>query len=94
MSAAAQQREWSVELVQSTKMVNKHEGKVLWGQCLKQNNSVAFTSRFLSDLAQHYLVKANITAIRRVRKTDNNRIARYAAANQRSAPQTGSFSEL
>lgn len=30
----------------------------------------------LSDLAQHYLVKANITAIRRVRKTDNNRIAR------------------
>ncbi|OCT55431.1 hypothetical protein XELAEV_18002111mg [Xenopus laevis] len=29
-----------------------------------------------SDLAQHYLVKANITAVRRVRKTDNNRIAR------------------
>lgn len=30
----------------------------------------------VTDLAQHYLVKANITAIRRVRKTDNNRIAR------------------
>ena len=29
------------------------------------------------DLAQHFLVKHNITAIRRVRKTDNNRIARY-----------------
>ena len=29
-----------------------------------------------SDLAQHYLSKSNITAIRRVRKTDNNRIAR------------------
>ncbi len=28
------------------------------------------------DLAQHYLVKANITAIRRLRKSDNNRIAR------------------
>ena len=28
------------------------------------------------DLAQHYLLKANISAIRRVRKTDNNRIAR------------------
>lgn len=27
-------------------------------------------------------MKANITAIRRVRKTDNNRIARYTAANQ------------
>lgn len=30
----------------------------------------------VSDLAQHYLMKANITAIRRIRKTDNNRIAR------------------
>lgn len=32
------------------------------------------------DLAQHYFVKANITAIRRVRKTDNNRIARAVGA--------------
>jgi T-complex protein 1 subunit gamma len=32
------------------------------------------------DLAQHYLVKANITAIRRVRKADNNRIARATGA--------------
>ncbi|KAF3833413.1 hypothetical protein F7725_024617, partial [Dissostichus mawsoni] len=31
-------------------------------------------------LAQHYLMKANITAIRRVRKTDNNRIARACGA--------------
>lgn len=30
----------------------------------------------LSDLAQHYLMRANISAVRRVRKTDNNRIAR------------------
>lgn len=29
-----------------------------------------------ADLAQHYLMRANVTAIRRVRKTDNNRIAR------------------
>ena len=29
-----------------------------------------------SDLAQYFLAKANITAIRRVRKSDNNRIAR------------------
>ena len=32
------------------------------------------------DLAQHFLVKANITALRRVRKTDNNRIARATGA--------------
>lgn len=34
----------------------------------------------LIDLAQHYLSKANISAIRRVRKTDNNRIARAVGA--------------
>lgn len=32
------------------------------------------------DLAQHYFMKANITALRRVRKTDNNRIARATGA--------------
>lgn len=31
-------------------------------------------------MAQHYLLKANITAIRRVRKSDNNRIARACGA--------------
>jgi T-complex protein 1 subunit gamma len=31
-------------------------------------------------LAQHYFIQANITAIRRVRKTDNNRIARATGA--------------
>ena len=34
----------------------------------------------LPDLAQHYLVKANVTAIRRLRKTDNNRVARATGA--------------
>lgn len=33
-----------------------------------------------ADLAQHYLMKANVTALRRVRKTDNNRIARATGA--------------
>lgn len=33
-----------------------------------------------ADLAQHFLVKANVTALRRVRKTDNNRIARATGA--------------
>lgn len=32
------------------------------------------------DLAQHYLLKANISSIRRVRKMDNNRIARATGA--------------
>ncbi|XP_022902315.2 T-complex protein 1 subunit gamma [Onthophagus taurus] len=39
-----------------------------------------FTEKGVSDLAQHFLVKAGITAIRRVRKSDNNRIARACGA--------------
>ena len=39
---------------------------------------LVITEKGVSDLAQHFLVKAGISVIRRVRKTDNNRIARYA----------------
>lgn len=38
------------------------------------------TSIPVTDLAQHHLSKHNITAIRRVRKSDNNRIARACGA--------------
>jgi len=41
---------------------------------------VVFTEKGVSDLAQHFLVKAGITAIRRLRKTDNLRIARACDA--------------
>jgi len=41
---------------------------------------VVFTEKGVSDLAQHYLLKAGITAIRRLRKTDNLRLARACNA--------------
>ena len=41
---------------------------------------IVLTEKGVSDLAQHYLCKAGITAIRRLRKTDNNRIARVTGA--------------
>jgi len=41
---------------------------------------VVITEKGLSDLAGHYLQKAGISAIRRLRKTDNNRIARACGA--------------
>lgn len=41
---------------------------------------IVVTEKGVSDLAQHYLAKANITAFRRLRKTDNNRIARAVGA--------------
>lgn len=48
--------------------------------------TISYYSAYLSnrvtspDLAQHFLMKANVTALRRVRKTDNNRIARATGA--------------
>merc|ERR1740138_960477 len=44
------------------------------------NPDIVITEKGLSDLAQHYFLKANITAMRRIRKTDNNRIARATGA--------------
>ena len=41
---------------------------------------VVITEKGLSDLAAHFLTKSGITAIRRLRKTDNNRIARACGA--------------
>jgi T-complex protein 1 subunit gamma len=41
---------------------------------------IVITEKGVSDLAQHYLTKAGITAFRRLRKTDNNRVARAVRA--------------
>jgi T-complex protein 1 subunit gamma len=41
---------------------------------------IIFTEKGVSDLAQHFLLKAGITAIRRLKKTDNNRLARVCGA--------------
>ena len=38
------------------------------------------TQKGVSDLAQHYLLKAGVTAFRRLRKTDQNRVARAVGA--------------
>ncbi|OMH81120.1 T-complex protein 1 subunit gamma [Zancudomyces culisetae] len=41
---------------------------------------LVFTEKGISDLAQHYLVKNGISAIRRLKKMDNNRLARATGA--------------
>jgi T-complex protein 1 subunit gamma len=48
---------------------------------------IVITEKGLSDLAQHYFLKAGITAFRRVRKTDNARIARAVGATIVSRPE-------
>lgn len=47
---------------------------------LRHKPDVVITEKGLSDLAAHFLVKAGVSAIRRTRKTDNNRIARACGA--------------
>jgi T-complex protein 1 subunit gamma len=42
--------------------------------------TVIFTEKGVSDLAQHFLMKAGIAVVRRIRKTDNNRVARACGA--------------
>lgn len=52
----------------------------LCADIIKHKPDIVFTEKGLSDLAQHYFVKHNITAFRRLRKTDNLRIARAVGA--------------
>ncbi|WJX75296.1 T-complex protein 1 subunit gamma [Trifolium repens] len=49
-------------------------------QILKFKPDLVVTEKGLSDLACHYLSKHGVSAIRRLRKTDNNRIARACGA--------------
>lgn len=41
---------------------------------------LVMTEKGISDLAQHYLVKADITCLRRLKKTDNVRVGRVSGA--------------
>jgi T-complex protein 1 subunit gamma len=49
-------------------------------QIIKFKPDIVVTEKGLSDLASHYFYKAGISSIRRIRKTDNNRIARATGA--------------
>ncbi|XP_024019834.1 T-complex protein 1 subunit gamma-like [Morus notabilis] len=52
----------------------------LCAQIIKFKPDLVITEKGLSDLACHYMSKAGISAIRRLRKTDNNRIAKACGA--------------
>lgn len=60
--------------------IEEEQVKLMTDAILALKPDVVITEKGVSDLAQHFLVKANITALRRVRKTDNNRIARAIGA--------------
>ncbi|KAH8899559.1 T-complex protein 1 [Thozetella sp. PMI_491] len=60
--------------------IEEEQVKAMCESILALNPDLVITEKGVSDLAQHYLMKSNVTALRRVRKTDNNRIARATGA--------------
>ena len=54
---------------------------------LKWKPDVVITEKGVSDLAQHFLLKGNVSCIRRIRKTDNVRIARVSNAKIVNRPE-------
>ena len=68
-------------------MMEEEEVKRTCEFILKLKPDVVLTEKGISDLAQHYLLKGNVSAIRRIRKTDNNRIARVSGATIVNRPE-------
>ena len=60
--------------------IEEEQVKKMCEAILAVKPDLVITEKGVSDLAQHYFVKAGVTALRRVRKTDNNRIARAVGA--------------
>merc|ERR1719341_1597403 len=60
--------------------IEEEHVKNLCSEIIALKPDVVFTEKGVSDLAQHYFVKAGITCIRRVKKSDNNRLSRACGA--------------
>jgi T-complex protein 1 subunit gamma len=54
---------------------------------LRLKPDLVCTEKGLSDLAQHFFMKAGVTALRRMKKTDNNRLARVSGATIAHRPE-------
>lgn len=60
--------------------IEEEQVKHMCEQLLEFKPDLVITEKGVSDLAQHYLLKGGVTALRRVKKLDNNRIARATGA--------------
>ncbi|THH27524.1 hypothetical protein EUX98_g6663 [Antrodiella citrinella] len=60
--------------------IEEEQVKAMVDKILEFKPDLVITEKGVSDYAQHFLFKANVSAIRRVRKSDNNRIARAVGA--------------
>lgn len=60
--------------------IEEEQVKLVCEQIILFGPNVVITEKGVLDLAQHYLLKAGILVLRRVKKLDNNRIARATGA--------------
>merc|ERR1719299_57973 len=69
------EEDWELMLMQEEEEVQK-----MCEEIMKHKPDIVITEKGVSDLAQHFLLTANIAVIRRIRKTDNNRVAKCCGA--------------
>lgn len=68
--------------------MEEEEVKKMCDEILKVKPDIVITEKGVSDTAQHFLLKfGNCTVIRRIRKTDNNRVARASGATICNRPE-------
>lgn len=67
--------------------IEEEQVKALCAEIIRVKPDLVFTEKGVSDIAQHYLMKSNITVIRRAKKTDNHRIARATGATIVNRPE-------
>ncbi|KAA1477992.1 T-complex protein 1 [Dentipellis sp. KUC8613] len=60
--------------------IEEEQVKAMVDRILEFKPDLVITEKGVSDYAQYFFAKANVSAIRRVRKSDNNRIARAVGA--------------
>ena len=60
--------------------IEEEQVKAMCDAILSFSPDLVITEKGISDLAQHFLLRANVSCLRRTRKTDNNRIARAVGA--------------
>lgn len=60
--------------------IEEEQVKYMCEQILAVKPNIVITEKGVSDLAQHFLLKGGCSVLRRVKKSDNNRVARVTGA--------------
>lgn len=71
----SQEEHWNRAL-----QIEEEQIRAMCDKIIALKPDLVVTEKGVSDLAQHFLIKANVSVLRRARKMDNNRIARAVGA--------------